>query len=50
MDNADDFATVSQQLDRRDINASADASGRHVGDIRLENFDIAFGSRYVILR
>ncbi|TPP62222.1 ATP-binding cassette sub-family F member [Fasciola gigantica] len=48
MESAEDFATVSQQLDRRDLNASADASGRHVGDIRLENFDIAFGSRMLL--
>ncbi|VDP68802.1 unnamed protein product, partial [Echinostoma caproni] len=48
MENGDNFATVSQQLDRRDINASADASGRHVGDIRLENFDIAYGSRTLL--
>ncbi|KAF7232631.1 hypothetical protein EG68_10989 [Paragonimus skrjabini miyazakii] len=48
VDNEEDFATVNQQLDRRDINASLDASGRHVGDIRLENFDIFYGSRVLL--
>ncbi|KAH8850648.1 ATP-binding cassette sub-family F member 3 [Schistosoma japonicum] len=36
-------ATVSQQLDRRELVASLNVVS-HVGDIRLENFDIAYGS------
>ncbi|CAH8827705.1 unnamed protein product [Trichobilharzia szidati] len=40
-------ATVSQQLDRRELVASACAVS-HVGDIRLENFDIAYGSRVLL--
>ncbi|KAK4467301.1 hypothetical protein MN116_008964 [Schistosoma mekongi] len=39
-------ATVSQQLDRRELVTSLNVVS-HVGDIRLENFDISYGSRCV---
>ncbi|RTG89811.1 ATP-binding cassette, subfamily F, member 3 [Schistosoma bovis] len=40
----DERATVCQQTDRREL-ASSSHVVSHVGDIRLENFDIAYGSR-----
>ncbi|CAH8446751.1 unnamed protein product [Schistosoma rodhaini] len=40
-------ATVSQQADRREL-ASFSNVVSHVGDIRLENFDIAYGSRVLL--
>ncbi|CAH8460992.1 unnamed protein product [Schistosoma turkestanicum] len=42
----DERATVSQQIDRRELSSSHVVS--HVGDIRLENFDIAYGSRVLL--
>ncbi|CAL8078480.1 unnamed protein product [Calicophoron daubneyi] len=49
LESKEDYATVCQQVDRRDVNSSMEASGRHVGDVRLENFDMSYGSR-VLLR
>ncbi|KER23595.1 hypothetical protein T265_08538 [Opisthorchis viverrini] len=45
LDNGEDVATVSQQIDRRDVHSTVDSSGRFVGDIRIENFDVCYGSR-----
>ncbi|CAH8571208.1 unnamed protein product [Dicrocoelium dendriticum] len=45
---SDDFASVNQQIDRKDLAASAVPFGRHSGDIRFENFDISYGSRVLI--
>ncbi|CAH8452614.1 unnamed protein product [Heterobilharzia americana] len=43
----DERATVSQQVDRREL-AAYSCTTSHVGDIRLENFDIAYGSRVLL--
>ncbi|GAA29224.2 ATP-binding cassette sub-family F member 3, partial [Clonorchis sinensis] len=48
LDNGEDVATVSQQIDRRDIHSTVDSSGRFVGDIRIENFDVCYGSRVLL--
>ncbi|TGZ67791.1 hypothetical protein CRM22_004599 [Opisthorchis felineus] len=48
MDNGEDVATVTQQIDRRDIHSTVDSSGRFVGDIRIENFDVCYGSRVLL--
>lgn len=45
---SDDFASVCQQIDRRDLTSAAVPFERHSGDICFENFDISYGSRILI--